>query len=68
MHNLRKIASIYIGILIWYPIRPLRRVPLRMAKCLGNVTAEYRWFAFVYILGLFFVIPLVTFILSLLGM
>ncbi|XP_071826933.1 sodium-dependent phosphate transport protein 2B-like [Apostichopus japonicus] len=31
------------GIAIWYPVPILRRVPLRMAKKLGDVTSSYRW-------------------------
>jgi len=42
------------GILIWFPIPYLRRIPIRMAKRLGRITAEYRWFSIVYVLFLFF--------------
>ena len=66
--NLNKINHIFAkGILIWYPIPILRRVPLRMAKALGDITAEYRWFAIVYVIGLFFAMPIFVFLLSLLG-
>lgn len=54
------------GIALWYPI-PLTRIPIRLAKGLGNVTASYRWFAAVYILGCFFALPLFIFSLSLAG-
>ncbi|XP_067107216.1 solute carrier family 34 member 2a [Osmerus mordax] len=54
------------GILLWYPI-PFTRVPIRLAKALGNITAGYRWFAIVYILSCFFVLPLFVFGLSLAG-
>ncbi|XP_012686724.1 solute carrier family 34 member 2a [Clupea harengus] len=54
------------GILLWYPI-PFTRVPIRLAKALGNQTAQYRWFAGVYILSCFFFIPLFIFSLSLAG-
>lgn len=54
------------GIALWYPI-PLTRIPIRLAKGLGNVTASYRWFAAVYILGCFFMLPLFIFSLSLAG-
>ncbi|KAJ8337662.1 hypothetical protein SKAU_G00366280 [Synaphobranchus kaupii] len=36
------------GILLWYPI-PFTRVPIRLAKALGDKTANYRWFAAVYL-------------------
>ncbi|XP_073322188.1 solute carrier family 34 member 2a [Pagrus major] len=54
------------GILLWYPI-PFMRIPIRLAKGLGNITASYRWFAAVYIITCFFVLPLFIFSLSLAG-
>ncbi|RVE76429.1 hypothetical protein OJAV_G00007740 [Oryzias javanicus] len=54
------------GIILWYPI-PFTRLPIRLAKSLGNVTASYRWFAVVYIVCCFFVLPLFVFSLSLAG-
>lgn len=55
------------GILLWYPIPAMRRVPLHLARKLGNTTARYRWFAVVYIIVLYFVFPAVVFGLSLAG-
>jgi len=55
------------GIIIWYPIPVLRRLPIRLAKFLGNTTAEYSWFAVVYLILLYFILPLVVFGLSLAG-
>uniref|UniRef100_A0A672F4W4 Sodium-dependent phosphate transport protein 2B-like n=1 Tax=Salarias fasciatus TaxID=181472 RepID=A0A672F4W4_SALFA len=54
------------GIILWYPI-PFTRIPIRLAKALGNTTAKYRWFAAVYIICCFFVLPLFVFSLSLAG-
>ncbi|XP_040822259.1 sodium-dependent phosphate transport protein 2B [Ochotona curzoniae] len=54
------------GILLWYPI-PFTRLPIRLAKWLGNTSAKYRWFAIVYIVFFFFLIPLIVFGLSLAG-
>lgn len=54
------------GIILWYPI-PITRIPIRLAKKLGNVTASYRWFAAVYIIFCFFFFPLFIFSLSLAG-
>lgn len=62
MHFLFNIS----GILLWYPV-PFTRVPIRLAKGLGNVTASYRWFAVVYITLCFFLLPLFVFSLSLAG-
>ncbi|XP_054460374.1 sodium-dependent phosphate transport protein 2B-like [Anoplopoma fimbria] len=54
------------GIILWYPI-PFTRLPIRLAKGLGNITASYRWFAGVYIISFFFLLPLLIFSLSLAG-
>ncbi|KAJ8036095.1 Sodium-dependent phosphate transport protein 2A [Holothuria leucospilota] len=56
------------GIIIWYPIPFLRKIPLKMAKKLGNVTSSYRWFAILYLLFMFFIFPLVIFGLSVVGL
>lgn len=54
------------GIILWYPI-PFTRFPIRLAKGLGNITAKYRWFAVVYIVCCFFLLPILIFGLSLAG-
>ncbi|KAK7930008.1 hypothetical protein WMY93_006403 [Mugilogobius chulae] len=54
------------GIALWYPI-PFTRIPIRLAKSLGNITAKYRWFAAVYIICCFFLLPLLVFGLSVAG-
>ena len=38
-----------------------------MAKWLGDTVAQYRWFAFVYLIASFLIIPGYTFALSLAG-
>ena len=55
------------GIIIWYPIPAMRKVPVALAKKLGNTTARYRWFAIVYIFFVFFIFPAAIFGLSLAG-
>ncbi len=42
------------GILIWYP---LRRVPITLAEKLGELASRSRRIAFFYIVGVFYVIP-----------
>ncbi|XP_054607597.1 solute carrier family 34 member 2a isoform X4 [Nothobranchius furzeri] len=69
--NALQIALVHLlfnlsGIVLWYPI-PFTRFPIRLAKGLGNITASYRWFAAVYIIACFFVLPLFVFSLSLAG-
>ncbi|XP_078534498.1 sodium-dependent phosphate transport protein 2B-like [Lissotriton helveticus] len=54
------------GILLWYPI-PFTRLPIRLAKGLGDMTASYRWFAVVYLIFCFFLIPFIIFGLSIAG-
>ncbi|XP_004624706.1 sodium-dependent phosphate transport protein 2B isoform X2 [Octodon degus] len=54
------------GILLWYPI-PFTRLPIRLAKGLGNISSKYRWFAVVYLIILFLLFPLSVFGLSLAG-
>ncbi|KAI4880327.1 hypothetical protein NFI96_022638 [Prochilodus magdalenae] len=54
------------GIVLWYPI-PYTRVPIRLAKALGNRTAKYRWFAIVYLILCFFLLPLLVLGLSIAG-
>lgn len=55
-----------MGILLWYPI-PFMRIPIRLARGLGNKTAKYRWFAALYLFLCFLAMPLTVFGLSLAG-
>lgn len=55
------------GILIWYVIWPNRALPISMAKALGNVVHEYRWFALLYIFVAFFILPTIFVALSIAG-
>jgi len=52
------------GIVIWYPIPFMRRVPLNAARKLGKATRIWRGFPIVYIVMMFFVLPLVVLGLS----
>merc|ERR1719347_2373507 len=54
------------GILMFYPI-PFMRWPISIARVLGNTTAQYRWFAVVYLVFMFFIFPLSMFCLSMAG-
>ncbi|XP_030621352.1 sodium-dependent phosphate transport protein 2A [Chanos chanos] len=54
------------GILLWYPV-PFMRLPIRMASALGNRTAKYRWFAVLYLVVCFLLLPSVVFGLSMAG-
>ncbi|GAB1298227.1 Na(+)-dependent phosphate cotransporter 2A [Apodemus speciosus] len=54
------------GILLWYPL-PCTRLPIRMAKALGTRTAKYRWFAVLYLLVCFLLLPSLVFGVSMAG-
>ncbi|XP_036850967.1 sodium-dependent phosphate transport protein 2A isoform X2 [Manis javanica] len=54
------------GILLWYPV-PCTRLPVRMAKALGKRTAKYRWFAVLYLLLCFLLLPSLVFGISMAG-
>ena len=55
------------GIAIWYPVPFMRNVPIKCAKKLGDTTADYRWFALVYLVMCFFILPAMVFGLSVAG-
>merc|ERR1711988_1541992 len=42
-----------IGILIWFPVPFMRKLPLKIARMLGERTALYKWFGMYYILTFF---------------
>lgn len=46
------------GIAIIYPLKPLRRLPVAMAQGLARRTADNKLFALYYMVGMFFVLPL----------
>jgi sodium-dependent phosphate cotransporter len=52
------------GILIWYPVPFMRRVPLGAARRLGKLTRIWRGFPILYIGVMFFLIPLLLLGLS----
>jgi sodium-dependent phosphate cotransporter len=54
------------GILLFYPV-PVLRLPVPMAKKLGEITSQYRWFSVLYLILMFFLLPAIIFSLSLAG-
>jgi sodium-dependent phosphate cotransporter len=46
-----------IGTAIWFPIPFMRAVPLSMARGLGSMAADYRWFPLAYIFVVFALLP-----------
>ncbi|XP_071167264.1 sodium-dependent phosphate transport protein 2B-like [Mytilus edulis] len=55
------------GVFAFYIIYPMRKLPIGAAKFMGNVTANYRWFALVYLISMYFLFPGIVFGLSLAG-
>lgn len=53
-----------IGVVLFLPIKQLHRIPEVMAKSLGRYTLKNRMYGFIYILLVFFLIPLVLIFLS----
>jgi sodium-dependent phosphate cotransporter len=47
------------GILVIYPLGMIRRIPIRLATGLARRTAEKKMYAFIYMVGVFFIMPLV---------
>ncbi|MEE6504723.1 hypothetical protein FKM82_005315 [Ascaphus truei] len=54
------------GLVLWYII-PILRIPIPIAKKFGDITAKYRWFAVLYLLLSFLILPLAVFGLSVAG-
>jgi len=52
------------GIAIFYPLPMLRRIPIWLATTLARKTAQRRVYAIVYIVGVFFVMPLAFLLLD----
>lgn len=52
------------GTILFYPLPPLRKIPLVMARALGAVAAKRRWLAAVYIAVVFFGLPLALLFLA----
>jgi len=47
----------FIGVLIFFPVPVLRKVPIKLSNALGRLTLQYRLVGLVYILMIFFFIP-----------
>ena len=46
------------GILLIYPVKAVRNIPIRLAQGLAARTAERRIYALLYMIGVFFILPL----------
>jgi len=45
------------GVVLIYPISIFRQVPIKLANGLGELAYKNRWYAIMYVLGLFFIVP-----------
>jgi len=52
------------GILVFFPLKPMRRIPLGLAQWFSGVASRSRWIAVVYLLGMFFLLPLLCVLLG----
>ena len=52
------------GTLLIYPFAPIRRIPMYFARKLADVAVESKAWAIAYVIGLFYVIPVVFAILN----
>jgi len=52
------------GVLVIYPIPIFRKIPIRLAHRLGIVAARKKRYAFIYVIGVFFVLPLILIFVS----
>ena len=52
------------GICLIYPLRPIRRVPIDLARRLSLAVSRNRMVAVYYLLGVFFVMPLLFVLIS----
>ncbi len=52
-----------ISVIVIYPIKPLREVPIKLATLLGEVTAKRKYVAILYVLTTFVLLPLLGIVL-----
>ena len=54
------------GVLLLYPIKCIRDIPLDLAKFYGKIARKYKWFPLIHIVGTFIISPLIILGISLL--
>ena len=53
-----------LGVLFWLPV-PYLRFPKTLARSLGNIVFQYRWFLYCYVATVYFIAPAIIFGLAL---
>lgn len=46
-----------LGVSLFFPVKKIREVPIRMAKCLGRLSYSQRWVGIAYVVVTFFGLP-----------
>ncbi|MCG2726028.1 MAG: Na/Pi symporter [Elusimicrobia bacterium] len=54
----------FIGAIIFFPIRFLRNIPIKLAKMLGELAYKKRVYAVLYMLCIFFIVPIILITIS----
>jgi sodium-dependent phosphate cotransporter len=52
------------GIIIFYPLKTLRKIPLMLAQKMGDIAYRKPHYAFMYVLTVFFAIPALLIFIS----
>ncbi len=53
-----------IGVLLFYPLRPLRMFLIFIASCVGGLAFQHRIWGFIYLVMMFFVMPFILIYLT----
>jgi len=53
-----------IGVLVVFPTRTIRMIPINLAKSLGDLAYNKRRYAFIYVLSVFFLVPALLIFIS----
>jgi sodium-dependent phosphate cotransporter len=52
------------GIILIWPLKPLRQIPLNMARRLAQISVRSRWIPVVYVIALFYILPFLVILIS----
>lgn len=53
-----------IGVVFIYPIKIFRKIPIKLALSLGDLADKNRIYALLYVLGMFFIVPVILITIS----
>ncbi len=52
------------GTMFIFPLKTIRMIPVNLARAFGDLAAEKRRYAFIYVLGVFFIVPTLLIFIS----